>query len=50
MRPDELASLQDTFELVSDPEAMRELGEARRAHEDGDFVRRDELRHRFAQE
>lgn len=46
--PDELASLEDTLELLSDPDAMRELDEARRAHEDGDFVTGEELRKRFA--
>ena len=29
--PDELASLEDTLELLSDPDAMRELAEARRS-------------------
>ncbi len=46
--PDELASLEDTLELLSDPEAMRELKEARLAHETGDFVTGDEIRKRFA--
>ena len=46
--PDELASLEDTLELLSDPEAMRELKEARQAHETGDFVTGDEIRRRFA--
>jgi len=42
--PDDLASLEDTLELLSDPEAMRELAEARAAHAAGDFVTGDELR------
>lgn len=46
--PDELASLEDTLDLLSDPDAMRELAEARRAHQDGDFVTGDQLRKRFA--
>ncbi len=46
--PDELASLEDTLELLSDPEARRELDEARRAANDGDFITGDELRARFA--
>ncbi len=46
--PDELASLEDTLELLSDPEAMRELDEARQAANDGDYLTGDELRARFA--
>ncbi len=45
--PDDLASLEDTLELLSDPVAMTELAEARRAHQDGDYVTGDELRSRF---
>lgn len=30
--PDDLASLEDTLELLSDPVAVRELTEAREAH------------------
>lgn len=45
--PDDLASLEDTLELLSDPVAMTELAEARRAHEGGDYVTGDELRSRF---
>jgi prevent-host-death family protein len=44
---DELASLEDTLELLSDPEAMRQLDESRRALQDGDFVTGDELRARY---
>ena len=42
--PDELASLEDTLELLSDPEAMAQLRESRAAHDAGDFVTGDELR------
>jgi antitoxin YefM len=45
--PDDLASLEDTLELLSDPIAKAELAEARRAHADGDYVTGDELRARF---
>ncbi len=45
--PDDLASLEDTLELLSDPDAMKELAEARRAHADGDYVTGDALRARF---
>ena len=46
--PDDLASLEDTLELLSDPEAMLELAEARAAHESGDFMTGDEVRAMFA--
>lgn len=46
--PDELASLEDTLELLSDSEALAELAEARQAHASGDYVTGDELRARFA--
>jgi prevent-host-death family protein len=46
--PDELTSLEDTLELLSDPEAMRELDEARRSASEGDYITGDELRARFA--
>ena len=45
--PDDLASLEDTLELLSDPDAMRELGEAKRAADTGDYITGDELRSRF---
>lgn len=41
---DELASLEDTLELLADPDAMAELSEARRAHHAGDYIGADELR------
>lgn len=46
--PDELASLEDTLELLSDPAAMAELAEARQAHADGDYLTGDQLRGRSA--
>ena len=45
--PDDLASLEDTLELLSDPDAMQELAEARRAADDGDYITGNELRARF---
>lgn len=45
--PDELASLEDTLELLSDPDAMRELDDARRAGAEGNYITGDELRARF---
>jgi antitoxin YefM len=46
--PDELASLEDTLELLSDPDAMRGLAEARSAAAEGDYITGEELRARFA--
>ena len=46
--PDDLASLEDTLELLSDPGAMRELAEAKHAADTGDYITRDELRARFS--
>jgi antitoxin YefM len=42
--PDDLESLEDTLELLSDPEAMAQLHESRAAYDAGDFVTGDELR------
>lgn len=46
--PDELASLEDTLDLLSDTDAMNELADARLAHDSGDYVGADELRARFS--
>jgi len=48
MSPDELASIEAPLELLADPDARRELAEARDAHDRGDYVTADELRARFA--
>lgn len=45
--PEELESLEDTFELLSDPEAMKQLDESRRAYDTGHFMTGDELRSRY---
>lgn len=45
--PDELESIEDTLELLSDPVAMRELAEAQRAVDEGEYITGDELRARF---
>jgi antitoxin YefM len=45
--PDELASLEDTLELLSDPEAMKELAESRRAYSEGDYLTSDQLRSQY---
>jgi len=46
--PDELASLEDTLDLLSDPTALEELIASRRAYEAGDVVTGDELRERYS--
>jgi prevent-host-death family protein len=45
--PDELASLEDTLELLSDPEAMAQLAESQAALRAGDVLTGDELRSRY---
>jgi prevent-host-death family protein len=45
--PDELASLEETLELLSDPDAMTELREAKAAIDAGDYVTGDELRAKY---
>jgi PHD/YefM family antitoxin component YafN of YafNO toxin-antitoxin module len=45
--PEELASLEDTLELLSDPDAMAQLAESRQAYADDDFVTGEELRNRY---
>ncbi len=45
--PDDLAALEDTLELLSDPEAMEQLRASRVAHESGDFITGDELRAKY---
>lgn len=41
--PDELASLEDTLELLSDRDAMASIAESRAAYAAGDYVTGDEL-------
>ena len=45
--PDELASLEDTLDLLSDADAMAQLRAARAAIEAGDYVTGDELRAKY---
>ena len=45
--PDELESLEETLELLSDPNAMREIREADAAVEAGEVVTADELHHKY---
>lgn len=43
----DLASLEDTLELLSDPEAMEQLRESRAAYAAGDFVDGGTLRAKY---
>ncbi|HTO01066.1 MAG TPA: type II toxin-antitoxin system Phd/YefM family antitoxin, partial [Microthrixaceae bacterium] len=45
--PEELDSMEDTLDLLSDPVAVRELEEAREAHRRGDYITGEDLRLRF---
>lgn len=45
--PDELESLEETLELLSDPEAMREIRKGEAAVEAGEVMTADELRSRY---
>ena len=45
--PDELESLEETLELLSDPNAVREIREADAAVEAGEVVTADELRDKY---
>lgn len=45
--PEELASLEDALELLSDPLAMAELRESRAAYEAGEYVTGEELRAKY---
>ena len=46
--PEELASLEDTLELLSNPDAMAQLDESRRAYAADDFLTDDELRSHYS--
>jgi antitoxin YefM len=45
--PEELASLEDTLELLSDPVSMAELHESRLALQAGDVITGDQLRSKY---
>jgi len=47
--PQELQSLEDTLELLSDPKAVTSLAESRAAYQSGDYVTGEELRTRYPQ-
>jgi antitoxin YefM len=45
--PEELASLEETLDLLSDADAVAQLGDARAAVKAGDYVTGDELRAKY---
>jgi prevent-host-death family protein len=47
MSPDELESLEETLDILSDPRALREIRKAEAAIESGDTVDADALRAKF---
>ena len=49
MSADDLAALEDTLELLSDPTAMSEIEQARREVRAGNTVSADELRAKYLQ-
>lgn len=46
---DELEALEETLDLLSDPEALREIRRAEAAIESGDTAGSDKLRHKYLQ-
>jgi antitoxin YefM len=49
MSPEDLASLEDTLDLLSNPTAMAELEQARKEVGDGTVVTAEELRAKYLQ-
>lgn len=47
MSADDLAALEDTLELLSDPSAMADIARARREVADGNTVSADQLRDKY---
>lgn len=47
MSPDDLASLEDTLDLLSDPDAMAELAKARREAKTGKTLNAEQLRAKY---
>jgi antitoxin YefM len=46
--PEELASLEDTLDLLSDPVAMAEIRASQAAYAAGDYITGDELRSQYS--
>lgn len=47
LSPDDLESLEETLDILSNPAAMREIRESERAIDDGDVVSADQLRAKY---
>jgi prevent-host-death family protein len=47
LSPDDLETLEETLDILSDPKAMREIRRAERAVESGNVVTADELRAKY---
>ena len=47
--PDDLESLEETLDILSDPSALKEIRDAQAAIDSGDFVTGDELRTKYLQ-
>lgn len=47
LSPEDLESLEETLDILSDPKAMREIRRAERAIDSGDVVSADELRAKY---
>ena len=45
--PDDLESLEETLDILSDPSALKEIRDAQAAIDSGDFVTGDELRTKY---
>ncbi len=45
--PEDLEALEDTLDLLSDPEAVAQLRESQRAHAAGDYVEADALKAKY---
>lgn len=50
MSADDLAALEDTLDLLSDPQAMADIARARREISDGDTISADQLRTKYLQQ
>ena len=47
LSPDELESIEETLDILSDPDALRQLREAEAEIDRGDYVTIEELRERY---
>lgn len=47
LSPDDLESLEETLDILSNPSAMREIRKSERAVDDGDVITAEELRAKY---